>query len=182
MAAALFPKAHVNESFASDPNLMENTRQLFLDSNSDDSSLYRSYAATVSSHNVGSEKLGEIDEDNTYHHKEREKQSNSVQNLKQSSALAEQNVTDCQIPKNLLLKLKSYIFIQSQKEEEFSIDDLQREFNDKFEAPDGVEIEYELQRLGIVVVKYSHYKMKMIPKPKFISDYAREKLNDKVST
>ena len=105
---------------------------------------------------------------------------NSELPLEESSNLDEQQPIDCKIPKNLLLKLKSYIFIQSQKEEEFSLDDLQEEFNDKFEVPSNVELEYELQKLGIVVLKYAQYKMKMTPKPQFLADYARQKSNVKV--
>ena len=74
--------------------------------------------------------------------------------LEESSSLDEQQAVDCKIPKDLLLKLKSYIFMLSQKKKEFSLDDLRNEFNDKLEVPSNVELRYELQKLGIVVLTY----------------------------
>ena len=79
---------------------------------------------------------------------------NSELPLEESSSLDEQQAVDCKIPKDLLLKLKSYIFMLSQKKKEFSLDDLRNEFNDKLEVPSNVELRYELQKLGIVVLTY----------------------------
>ena len=176
MATAFVHEALDSETFAPVP--FDNTRFIFLDAYSDTSS-YKSYAATVATHNVGSEIMGDI-EDVIEEETQPRDELNSEQPLEESSNLDEQQAVDCKIPKNLLLKLKSYIFIQSQKEEEFSLDDLQKEFNDKFEVPSNVELEYELQKLGIVVLKYAQYKMKMTPKPQFLADYARQKSNVKV--
>ena len=79
---------------------------------------------------------------------------NSELPLEESSSLDEQQAVDCKIPKDLLLKLKSYIFMLSQKKKECSLDDLRNEFNDKLEVPSNVELRYELQKLGIVVLTY----------------------------
>ena len=178
MAAAVVHEARDSETFAPVP--FDDTRFIFLDGYSDTSS-YKSYAATVATHNVGSEIMGDIeDEIEEAPQPQPRDELNSELPLEESSNLDEQQPVDCKIPKNLLLKLKSYIFIQSQKEEEFSLDDLQEQFNDKFEVPSNVELEYELQKLGIVVLKYAQYKMKMTPKPQFLADYARQKSNVKV--
>ena len=116
---------------------------------------------------------------------------NSELPLKESSSLDEQQTLDCKIPEEVLLKLKCYIFIHSQKEEGFSLNDLEKEFNVKFGVPSNVDLERELLKLDIIalkydpielqklgiVLKYDQYKTKMTPKPQFLADYARQNLS-----
>ena len=169
-------KERFNETLVSD--IFDETRILL---DSDCSSNYASYAATVSTNNVDSEKLGETDDEII------EKKSKDQMNFKPSEELTdsfEEEVANSAIPMPLLRKIKSYIFILSQKEKEFTIFDLKREFNDKLEIADKVDLEHELQKLGIVTLKYCEYLRNshlMIPDSKFLEDYARKKGNSKAS-
>ena len=63
----------------------------------------------------------------------------------------------------------------------FTVEDLKHEFNDEFEVPEGVDLEDELWKLGIVRLRYvtGTGKVKMIPRSKFIEDYYEEKCKKK---
>ena len=58
---------------------------------------------------------------------------------------------------------------------------MKHEFNDKFEVPEGVDLEDELCKLGIVRLKYvsGNTKIRMVPRSKFIEDYYEEKCKTK---
>ena len=88
----------------------------------------------------------------------------------------------CKIPHDLLDKLKTYIFIQGEKENEFSIEDLKIEFSDNFEVPDDVDLEEELAKLGIVKLKYAPgNRLKLVPRPEFLDNFYEEKSNSMVT-
>ena len=57
---------------------------------------------------------------------------------------------------------------------------MKNEFHDNFEVAEGVELEDELCKLGIVRLKYAQgHSLKMITQPKFIEDYFEQKYNTK---
>ena len=92
------------------------------------------------------------------------------------------NIASCKISPDLLDKLKRYIFIQAQTEDEFSIEDLRIEFSDNFEVPEDVDLEMELAKMGIVKLKYAPgNKLKLVPRPDFIWDFYEEKSTAKVN-
>ena len=98
MATAVVHETRDSETFASVP--FDDTRFIFLDGYSDTSS-YKSYAATVATHNVGSEIMGDI-EDVIEEAPQPRDELNSELPLEESSSLDEQQAVDCKIPKNLL--------------------------------------------------------------------------------
>ena len=98
MATAVVHETRDSETFAPVP--FDDTRFIFLDGYSDTSS-YKSYAATVATHNVGSEIMDDI-EDVIEEAPQPRDELNFELPMEESSSLDEQQTLDCKISDEVL--------------------------------------------------------------------------------
>lgn len=98
------------------------------------------------------------------------------------SKLKEEAVSNV-IDKDTFDRLQRFVFIYGLKHDAFSLEELQQHFRKKFDIQ-GVDVNNELERLGIVSLKYSEdrFTLLLVPRTEFMDNYEKRRLGIKVPT
>lgn len=86
------------------------------------------------------------------------------------------------IDKDTFDRLKAFVFIFGLDNDTFTLEELQKHFHKKFDNVKGVDVSNELERLGIVSLRYSDDRksLLMVPRSEFMVNYEKRRRGIKV--